>query len=180
PFATAGAEEADVFHLHHLTPQHDTVARRWPDVPVVAHLHGTEIKFVEQTQARASLAGALGHTLATMADADVMSIDPSVLDAAQLDVLRPTRWPQWRHGEYWCDRLRAWAVAADHIVVVSPLDRDTAISTLDVAPESGTVVPNGVDIERFQPRHLEADARRALLRRWLVDEPQGWDESGLP
>ena len=44
PFLAVGAAEADVFHLDHLTPQHDAVARRWPRVPVVAHLHGTEIK----------------------------------------------------------------------------------------------------------------------------------------
>src|SRR5204862_34186 len=38
PFDAAAAATADVLHLHHLTPQHDAVARRSPNVPVVAHL----------------------------------------------------------------------------------------------------------------------------------------------
>jgi glycosyltransferase involved in cell wall biosynthesis len=94
--------------------------------------------------------------------------------------LRSTRWSQWRHGEYWRDLLRAWAVAADHVVVVSPLDRMSAISALGVAAQRVTVVPNGVDTDRFRPRKLDSETRRALLRRWLVEDPQGWDEAGVP
>jgi hypothetical protein len=52
PFRAAGADRADVFHLHHLTPQHDAVRRCWPDRAVVAHLHGTEIKFLEAVNER--------------------------------------------------------------------------------------------------------------------------------
>ena len=62
-FVAADAAHADVFHLHHLTPQHDGVARRWPHVPVVAHLHGTEIKLIEAIEERARVAEALGTTL---------------------------------------------------------------------------------------------------------------------
>src|SRR3954447_18136569 len=39
----AGAEDADVLHLHHLTPLNEATARAFPDKPVVGHLHGTEI-----------------------------------------------------------------------------------------------------------------------------------------
>jgi glycosyltransferase involved in cell wall biosynthesis len=39
----AGAEDADVLHLHHLTPLNEAAARAFPDKPVVGHLHGTEI-----------------------------------------------------------------------------------------------------------------------------------------
>ena len=66
PFEAAGADEATVFHLHHLTPQHDAVARRWPEIPVVAHLHGTELKLLEAIALRADLAATLGTTLAGM------------------------------------------------------------------------------------------------------------------
>src|SRR4051812_10556399 len=38
-----GAARFDVLHLHHLTPLHEAAARVAPDVPVVAHLHGTEL-----------------------------------------------------------------------------------------------------------------------------------------
>ena len=105
PFAAAGAERADLFHLHHLTSQHDAVARRWPHVPLVAHLHGTEIKFIEAIEVRAAVAGALDLTLATMPDAvDHAAIDTGALDGQQLDLLRSTRWSQWRHGEFWLGR----------------------------------------------------------------------------
>src|SRR4051812_11586048 len=60
PFRAAGADRAQVFHLHHLTPQHDAVARCWPGVAVVAHLHGTEIKFLEAVNERAALARSVG------------------------------------------------------------------------------------------------------------------------
>jgi glycosyltransferase involved in cell wall biosynthesis len=43
----AGAEEADVLHLHHLTPAHEAAARTVPDVPVVGHLPGTELLMLE-------------------------------------------------------------------------------------------------------------------------------------
>jgi len=181
PFCAAGAERAEIFHLHHLTPQLDAVARRWPDVPLVVHLHGTEIKFLQAVQARQAVAVALGRTLATMPDApEAATLGTGDLDAAALEVLRSTRWPQWRHGEYWLRHLRAQAAIADHLVVVSPPDRTTAISLLDLAPERVTAVPNGVDIQHFRPRQLGPEERRACFRRWLVEEPQGWDEAGGP
>jgi len=180
-FAAAGSERADLFHLHHLTSQHDAVARRWPHVPLVAHLHGTEIKLIEAIEARAAVADALDLTLAAMPDAvDHATIDTSALDAQQLDLLASTRWSQWRHGEFWLARLRSRAAAADHLVVVSPSDRATAISVLGVAPERVTAVPNGVDTDRFRPRRVDPDARRDCFRRWLVEDPQGWDTSGIP
>lgn len=110
PFAEAGAADADVLHLHHLTPQHDAVARRWPHLPIVAHLHGTEIKFLEQVERRIAVASALGRRLADMpAAVHESALDPAAVDAAQLDVLRTTRWAQWRHGEHWLEQLRRQA-----------------------------------------------------------------------
>ena len=43
----ARAAEADVLHLHHLNPLHEAAARVAPDVPVVGHLHGTELLMLE-------------------------------------------------------------------------------------------------------------------------------------
>ena len=51
---------------------------------------------------------------------------------------------------------------------------------LGVAPERVTAVPNGVDTDRFRPRRVDPGARRDCFRRWLVENPQGWDESGVP
>lgn len=44
----AGAREADVLHLHHLTPMNEAAARVAPHVPVVGQLHGTELLMLEQ------------------------------------------------------------------------------------------------------------------------------------
>jgi hypothetical protein len=45
----AGSPElraARVLHLHHLTPIHGAAAAVLPDVPLVTHLHGTELKLL--------------------------------------------------------------------------------------------------------------------------------------
>jgi len=43
----AGAAQANVLHLHHLTPLNAAAARVAPDIPVVGHLHGTELLMLE-------------------------------------------------------------------------------------------------------------------------------------
>ncbi|HEY6761164.1 MAG TPA: glycosyltransferase family 4 protein [Baekduia sp.] len=47
-FKAAGADGFDVLHLHHLTPLHEAAARVAPGVPVVTHLHGTELLMLEE------------------------------------------------------------------------------------------------------------------------------------
>jgi glycosyltransferase involved in cell wall biosynthesis len=44
----AGAREADVLYLHHLTPINEAAARVAPEVPVIGHLHGTEMLMLEE------------------------------------------------------------------------------------------------------------------------------------
>jgi glycosyltransferase involved in cell wall biosynthesis len=46
--SAAGAASADALHLHHLTPIHEAAARVAPRVPVIGHLHGTELLMLEQ------------------------------------------------------------------------------------------------------------------------------------
>ncbi|MEP7113025.1 MAG: glycosyltransferase family 4 protein [Ilumatobacteraceae bacterium] len=45
-FFAARQDVPDVVHLHHLTPMHEAARVVWPDVPVVTHLHGTELKML--------------------------------------------------------------------------------------------------------------------------------------
>jgi glycosyltransferase involved in cell wall biosynthesis len=45
--ALQAAGPADVLHLHHLTPLNEAAARVAPGVPVVGHLHGTELLMLE-------------------------------------------------------------------------------------------------------------------------------------
>ena len=42
--------DPQVLHLHHLTPLHDAAEQVFPDVPVVTHLHGTELLMLEQIE----------------------------------------------------------------------------------------------------------------------------------
>jgi glycosyltransferase involved in cell wall biosynthesis len=49
----AGASDADVLYLHHLTPLNEAAARVAPEVPVVGHLHGTELLMLERIAAGA-------------------------------------------------------------------------------------------------------------------------------
>jgi glycosyltransferase involved in cell wall biosynthesis len=44
----AGAAEATILHLHHLTPLNAAAARVAPHVPVIGHLHGTELLMLER------------------------------------------------------------------------------------------------------------------------------------
>ncbi|HEX6391719.1 MAG TPA: glycosyltransferase family 4 protein [Solirubrobacteraceae bacterium] len=44
----AGAEDADVLLLNHLTPLNEAAAQVAPHVPVVGQLHGTELMFLER------------------------------------------------------------------------------------------------------------------------------------
>src|SRR5436305_4972047 len=41
--AEAGAADADLLHLNHLTPMHEAAIRSFPRVPRIGHLHGTEL-----------------------------------------------------------------------------------------------------------------------------------------
>jgi glycosyltransferase involved in cell wall biosynthesis len=45
-FASDSAAAPSVVHLHHLTPMHEAVRAVWPGVPIITHLHGTELKML--------------------------------------------------------------------------------------------------------------------------------------
>ena len=46
----AGAAEHDILHLHHLTPINAAAERVAPGVPVIGHLHGTELLMLEEEE----------------------------------------------------------------------------------------------------------------------------------
>jgi glycosyltransferase involved in cell wall biosynthesis len=84
----------------------------------------------------------------------------------------------WSHADYWLRRLRGTAGRSDHVVTVSADHAERARAVLRVRDDLVSVVPNGVDTDRFRPIRLGTAERLALLRRWLVDDPRGWDASG--
>jgi glycosyltransferase involved in cell wall biosynthesis len=56
-----GLARARVFHLHHLTPIHEAVAAVCEDVPIVTHLHGTELKMLDAIARKAPGVGEGPH-----------------------------------------------------------------------------------------------------------------------
>jgi glycosyltransferase involved in cell wall biosynthesis len=47
----AGAAEADLLYLHHLTPINEAAARAFPEVPILGHVHGTDLLMLERIAA---------------------------------------------------------------------------------------------------------------------------------
>jgi glycosyltransferase involved in cell wall biosynthesis len=138
----AGADEADVLHLHHLTPLNEAAERAFPDVPRVGHVHGTE-----------------------------------VLMLREIDDGPP---PGWEYAGAWADRMRRWARACERLLVLSPDAVRRVPQRLGVDPERVVWAPNGFDPAGFDRRPAAAAGRLDHWRRWLVEEPLGWDESGEP
>lgn len=185
PVLAAGVAAARVLHLHHLTPQHEAARTTWPQLPVVAHLHGTELKLVDGIRRRRALAARLGTDLAGMADRAIRLTDTDGVPANDLSddeeiLLRTTRWSAWRHADACERRLVGAARAADRVLVLSDHEHGEARRLLGVDEERIELVPNGVDTDRFDRLGLTDAERLALWHRWLVDDPQGWDESGRP
>lgn len=179
----AGAwTDPQLFHLHHLTPIHEAVQRRWPGRPVVTHLHGTELKMLDRIARLTDVAEALGTTLAGMAERTHASMLPELggLSPEQRALYESTDWAHWRFGAHWAERLGAAARKTDRIVTVSSHDRDQALRLLGVGEDRIETIPNGVDIERFDRHAASPEERLARWRRWLVTDPYGWDESGEP
>src|ERR1044072_8934765 len=61
----SGAADADFLYLHHLTPVNEAAHRAYPGVPVIGHIHGSELLMLER------IAGALtgdGHAVWPYAD----------------------------------------------------------------------------------------------------------------
>jgi glycosyltransferase involved in cell wall biosynthesis len=132
----AGAADADIIHLNHLTPMNEAAERAFPDVPRVGHLHGTELLMLRDIEQD------------------------------------PDRWP---YGPAWAERMKRWARTCERLLVLSTDAVKRVPDLLGVDPEKVVWAPNGFDPDLFDRRPIEGEERRALWRRWLVDEPRGWD-----
>jgi glycosyltransferase involved in cell wall biosynthesis len=136
----AGASDADVLHLHHLTPMNEAARRAFPDVPVIGHLHGTEVLMLNA-----------------------------------IDEGPP---PGWEFASAWAARMREWAQSCERLLVLSPDAVDRVPGLLGVDPDRVVWAPNGFEPDSFDRRAID---RQSLWRRWLVEDPRGWDpESGEP
>jgi glycosyltransferase involved in cell wall biosynthesis len=104
------------------------------------------------------------------------------LHGTELGMLReieaaPRRWP---HADAWVKRLRRWAAGCDRLLVPSRDAAEQAARLLGIDADQTVRVPNAVDLGRFEPRRRSGADRMDLWRRWLVEDPQGWDHSGVP
>ena len=178
-FERAWPEPPAVIHLHHLTHMHEAARALHPEVPLLTHLHGTEILLLEHIDRLAGIARSLGTDLAGMAAGPPAAWEADEdLTLDERHLVAETRWECWAHGEHWSQRLRSAAAASDRVVAISPHLRDEAAKVLGLPPARLLSVPNGVDLSRFERSHPTAAERLARWREWLVDSPQGWDESG--
>ncbi len=137
----AGAGEADLLHLHHLTPANEAAARAFGAMPVLGQLHGTELALLRAIQAGPP--------------------------------------PGWRYAARWAERFRRWAQQCA-LVVVPPGAEVEAALLLGLERRRLRSLPSGVDLEAFRARPIAGEQRLAFWRRWLVEQPQGWGESGRP
>ena len=128
----ARAERADVLHLHHLTPIDAAAALVAPRVPVVTHLHGTELLLLEAIDGGAAWPHAAawaerlrgwaarstrlvvatpgGRTRASDllgVPRDRVAVVPNGVDAAAFSPFPTDRAATWR--ELLLDRARGWA-----------------------------------------------------------------------
>jgi glycosyltransferase involved in cell wall biosynthesis len=85
----------------------------------------------------------------------------------------------WAYAATWARRMQTWAQRAHGIITASETDKERALALFQVPNDRFAVVPPGVDQQRFRPVKLSAADRLRLLHQWLVDEPRGWDESGV-
>jgi len=88
--------------------------------------------------------------------------------------------PGWEHAASWAERMRRWARGCERLLVLSPDAVRRVPALLDVDPARVVWAPNGFDPGGFDRRPLAGEERLAHWRRWLVEEPLGWDESGQP
>ena len=86
----------------------------------------------------------------------------------------------WDHAQAWAERLRRWARGCERLLVLSPDAVRRVPGRLGVEPERIVLAPNGFDPGRFDRRPLTGALRLEHWRRWLVEDPRGWDESGVP
>jgi D-inositol-3-phosphate glycosyltransferase len=175
-------EPPDLFHIHHLSPLQAAVRANWPDIPLIGHLHGTELKMLDHIRRRTAIARKLGLDLAADADRFDAAIDAhwDELSGSEQRLAASTRWEFWRYAGHWEQRLREYAAMCDRLIVLTESARTESAELLGFDSDRIHPVPNGVDTELFSPGRLSAQDRLKRWNAWLVDDPQGWDESGVP
>ncbi len=178
----AGFGDVDVVYLHHLTPMHEAAFRLCPKRSLVTHLHGTELRMLDRIERLDAVAVALDTSLEGLAAAvgSGEAARHGRLPEGERELLQQTNLSRYRYGKDWAARLKAYARQSRRIICISPHQASEAVRLLGVPDDLIEVIPNGVDTDLFHRSALTRDQRLSFLRHLLVDDPQGWDETGLP
>jgi glycosyltransferase involved in cell wall biosynthesis len=199
--SAAGAAEADVLYLHHLTPLNEAALRVAPDVPVVSHLHGTELLMLEEIDqgapARWTHAGAWAERMRRWAQrsravitqsesqvqraADALGIDPerctvvpNGFDPERFDRREVDRRPLWQR--HLVDEPQGWSPGGEPGSVaytVEQVERITQEPVLLYVGRFTAVKRIGLLVRAFA-RAQEADGNRAALV-LLGGHPGEWE-----
>ena len=147
--------QPDLLHLHHLTHAHAAAAKVFPSVPKLTQLHGTEIKMLERLEELREELGSPGE----LSEEFGRHNEPDQVGRGILtDAVELT----------------------NHFAAISPDIRERAIARFAIDEEHITTVPNGVDTSLFQPLDWSTDEKWSFLQKILVEDPQGWNEGGVP
>ncbi|MFB8170326.1 glycosyltransferase family 4 protein [Kitasatospora purpeofusca] len=152
--------------MHHLTPQYAAAQRLGPTV--VTTLHGTDLKCLTTALDRLRRSAELGRSVADLVRREHHAAHHGTPTAGD------ERWRSWTHAEYWIRTLRQYAAVSAHTVTVSEQDHVLAQNLLHLPDRRIVVIPNGVDTQLFKPLPSTDGDKAGLLRRWLVEDPQGW------
>ena len=83
-------------------------------------------------------------------------------------------------GSLWRGIMTEAARSVRHFFAISPDVQQRGMAEFGIEERDITFISNGVDISLFKPQGWEEDRKMAFLRQVLVEEPQGWDEGGVP
>jgi glycosyltransferase involved in cell wall biosynthesis len=81
---------------------------------------------------------------------------------------------------FWRKTLFQATQSVTHFFAISPDIRQRVTAQFSINEGDIATLPNGVDTSLFRPLGWTDDQKMAFLREILVDNPQGWDESGVP
>lgn len=79
----------------------------------------------------------------------------------------------------WREIMTEAARSQNHFFAISPDVRQRGMAEFGIEERDITVIPNGVDTSLFKPLGWTETRKMAFLRRILIEDPQGWDESGV-
>ena len=82
--------------------------------------------------------------------------------------------------DLWRGIMSQAARSVNHFFAISPDVRQRGMAEFGIEEREITFISNGVDTSLFKPLGWEQDRKMAFLRQVLVEEPQGWDERGVP